>query len=495
MSFLRTSLIALLAIGLGLYIYAVEAPQMAMEAKGDHVIDIEPAEVEHMKLTYPDTGPLELARKDGSWRLTAPIDAAADNHIVDLFIGALRDAIVERRIPKAEAEALASYGLEGSTGTRARLELTMAGGKALPAIVVGNTTPVDFHAFVRVEGNDEVLVTPLIFHTSVKKTAFEFRNKTLLHVVPQTIARLTIEKPGARIELEKDGNRWKMLAPVSDRADAEAVRSLVSTMPDIEAIAYFEGAEIHRDKFGLDAPSLSVTAGLDDGGKVAFTLGVADQEAPAGSYFERIQDGPGAPQASPDVTTGRVAKVADWVASTFGVNANDVRDRQLLDCAADQVVKMAYTRDGDTFTLGREGAGKPWTIEPAGEGAVVQRITDNALQALIDLRGDSLIGDAADEASRATYGLDKPLARVELSDKNGPCGAITAGSTAPGAATPVFHLQSDDRTAVLTASASQMSRLSMRRAEFVEMKADAAAKESPGEAEPAAVKGEEPAAP
>ncbi len=112
MSFLRTSLIAALAIALGLYIYFFEAPKMAIEAKGDHVVDVEPAQVEHVKLTYPDSKPVELARKDGAWRLVAPVDAPADANAVDLFLGAVRDAVIERRIPKTEAEAPASYGLD-----------------------------------------------------------------------------------------------------------------------------------------------------------------------------------------------------------------------------------------------------------------------------------------------------------------------------------------------------------------------------------------------
>ncbi len=322
---------------------------------------------------------------------------------------------------------------------------------------------------MRVEGNDDVLLTPLLFHTTIKKTGFDFRSKSLVHVNPQAITRLTIEKAGRKIELEKKTDDWALLSPINDRADAEAVRALVSTLPTIEALAYFEGPEIDRAKFGLDSPSLSVTAALAATGKVAFKLGVADEAAPAGSFFERVQDGPDAA----DPTTAQVAKVADWVATTYGVEANDVRDRKLVRCDADAVVKMAFTRDGETFTLAREGAGKPWSIEPAGDGAVVQRITDNALASLVDLKGDKLIGDAGDVAAKAAYALDKPLARVELSTKDGLCGAITGASREPGATTPVFYLQSDDRSAVLTASASQMSRLSMKRAEFVEMKAAA----------------------
>jgi len=460
-SFIRTSLIAVLAVGLGLYIYFFEAPKMLQEAKGDHIVDVEAAQIEHIRLTYPAAKPVELVKMDGTWRLLSPIDAAADANQVDQFITALRDATIERRIPKDEAENLKSYGLDTDTGTQGRLELTLAGGRTLPAIVVGNTTPVDFHAFVRVEGKDEVLLTPLIFHTSIKKTGFDFRNKTLLHVDPQAISRLTLDKPGQKIVLERKGDDWTLLSPTSDRADAETARGLVSTLPTIEAIAYFDGPEVNRPKFGLDAPSLTVTADVTGAAPVSFKLGTADEEPPAGTYFERGSD-------------AQVAKVAAWAPTSYGIGANDVRDRRLVRCKASDVVRMTFTRDGDTFTLVREANGKPWSIEPAGEGSVVQRIADNELMSLVELKGDKLVGDATDTAGRAAYGLDKPLGRVELSTKAGLCGAISGGSKAPGVAEPEYFLQSDDRSAVLAASTSQMSRLSLKRPEFVEMKVPAA---------------------
>lgn len=458
MSFLRTSLIALIAVALGLYIYFFEAPRMAEEARGEHVVDVEEAQVERIKLTYPDAKPVELERKEGAWRLLSPIEAPADPKAVVQFLDSLRDPVIERHIPMSEAESLASYGLEGQTGTRGRLEITLAGGKTLPAVIVGNTTPVDFHAFVRVEGNDEILLTPLIFHTTFAKKSFDFRNKTLLNVDPQAIEKLTIDKPDAKVVLEKKAGEWALLSPMSDRADAEAVRGLTSTLPTIEAIAYFDGAEADRGRFGLDKPSLTVTADVTGAAPASFKLGATDEkDPPAGTYFERSGD-------------GQVAKVADWVSKTYGIGPNDVRDRRLIRCKQADVVRMAFTRDGDTFALVREANGKPWTIEPAGEGAVVQRIADNELMNLVELKGDKVVGDAADAAARAAYGLDKPIGRVELSTRDGVCAAISGGSKDPGAVDPEYFLQSDDRTAVITGSVSQMSRLTMRRPEFVEMK-------------------------
>lgn len=450
---------AVAALGLCLYIYLFEVPKMQIEAKGDHVVEFEPAQTERIRLSYPNAAPLELTKKDGRWSLVAPVQAPADTNAVDLFLGAVRDATVERRIPSGEAGSAAGYGLDKEIGSQARLELTTAGGTVLPAVIVGNTTPVDFHAFVRVEGSDDVLVTPLIFHTSVRKTPFDFRTKTLLTVDPQSILRLTLDNGSDKIVLEKKGEDWNLISPIADRADVEATLALTAALPTIEALAYFDGAEVDRKRFGLAPPSLVVKADVGEGEPVGFGLGAKGEEAPAGFYFERNGD-------------AQVAKVGDWVAGTYGVTVNDVRDRRMLLCFPAAVLRMVFTRDGETFTLSREGIGKPWTMDGAAAGeSVSQRIADITLESLAQLKGDKVVGDGADAAAGAAYGLDRPLARVELDTKDGPCGGVTAGSREPGAASPVFYLKGDGRSAVVTASASQMSRLTLKRADFLESKA------------------------
>ncbi|HYB98013.1 MAG TPA: DUF4340 domain-containing protein [Candidatus Limnocylindrales bacterium] len=507
MSFVRTLIFALVAVALGAYIYLYETPKAEKEAKGEGVVEFDAAKASRVRLSYPDDSTIELEKDGGQWKLVAPIAAPADNNAVDRFLEGVRDTRIERRLKKEEVESLAAYGLDKPTGTQGRLEITLEDGTTVPPVIMGNTTPVDHFAFGRVEGSDDVLVTPLLIHTSIKKTPFDFRKKRLFDVQPDQIGRISIHKGADRIELERSGEKnWNLILPKNDAADSQAAESIAGAFDTIEALAYFDGPGVNLDSLGLSEPTLTVTAHLAGGEQVGFKLGKEAADQPAGFYLQRSSD-------------GQVAKVADWVAQKFGPSLDDLRSRALTACKPDDVVKITFTQGQDSYSLLREAAGKAWTMEPAPqEGHTVkQRIVDNLLRGLVDMKGDKIAGDAAGDADKARFGLDAPQARVELATKTGVCGVITAakapeakaeaaeGAAAtagtkdasapadaadpaaatedealaqalgraapppkPAAPAPQYYLQGRDRSAVVTAGAHLFSRLAMKRDELVD---------------------------
>ena len=104
----RTLLFALVAMGLGAYIWLVEKPRMEAEAQPDKLVKFEPDKVAQLRLAYPDTPPIVLEKKDKNWRLLEPIATDADDHTVTLLLQQIAETKAVRRIPAAEAEGLAS---------------------------------------------------------------------------------------------------------------------------------------------------------------------------------------------------------------------------------------------------------------------------------------------------------------------------------------------------------------------------------------------------
>ncbi|HYC57522.1 MAG TPA: DUF4340 domain-containing protein [Candidatus Binatia bacterium] len=420
MSFVRTLLVALVAVGLGAWIYLYEAPRLEQESKGDHVVAFDTARASHVLLTYPDQTKIELKKEGADWKVVAPITASADNDAVDRFLDGVRDTVVERRLKKDEIESLAAYGLDKPAGTQGRLEVTLEDGTKLVPVIIGNTTPVDHFAFARLEGSDEVLVTPLLIHTTIKKTPFDFRKKKLFEVQPDQIGRISIHAKDERIELERGGEKkWNLVLPKPDAADPQAAESIAGAFDTIDALAFLEGPDVDPAKLGLAEPTLTVTAHLTSGEKVGFKLGAEAPDQPAGLYLQRTGD-------------GQIAKVPDWVPQKFGASSADLRSRAVTTCKPDDVVRMTFVQPADTYTLTREGPGKAWTMDPppAQGQTIKQRIVDNLLRGLVDMKGDHIAGDAADDAERARFGLDAPVAKVELATKSAPCGIISAAKAA-----------------------------------------------------------------
>ena len=466
-SFVRTLLLAAIAVGLGAWLWLVEAPRIREEAKADLLLDVDPTAVEKVRLAYPDGTSIEVVREGDKWKLTAPIAYAADGKVVENFLTTVKETKIERRLTKAEAGALASYGLEGDTGSQARLEVTLAGGKAMPAVVLGNATPVGYEAFARKDGSDEVLVIPLLLQSSAKKQPMDLRAKTMFEGDSTGVTRVTIEKPGEKIELERKGEAaWAMLSPIADAADAESVRSMLDSIATIDAVGFFDGPQVDREAFGLDEGATRFTALRDDGSSVTFTIGKEATDAPAGNYFERASD-------------KQVIKAPDWVATKFSPPAMELREKRLLSCKVDEVRSMTWTVGGESFTIAREGPGKPWTISPGIAGqALNQRIVDNALNGLVLARADAVVGDAAGEADLGAWGLDAPAARLDVQGANGPCAALSGAAApieAPAAGEegrrpppPSYYVKNAGRSAVMRASEHEYSRLAMKRVEFVD---------------------------
>lgn len=481
MSFLRTLLLALVAAGLGAYLYLVEMPAMDQEAKGDVLVDVDPASVGKLRLEYPDGSAIEVVREGDDWKMTEPVAYPAEKGSVESFLTTVQETKIERRLAKDEVEALSTYGLEGETGTQARLELETTDGKELPAIVLGIATPVGYQAFARREGSDEVFVIPLLLQSSAVKKPEELRKKTMFAADSTGVRHVVIDKPGEKIELEKRGEAtWAMLSPIRDAADTESVRSMLDSMTTIDAIAFFDGPQVDRAAFGLDDGATRFLAEREDGAATEFRIGKEAKDAPAGFYFERASD-------------GQVVKVPDWVGTKFAPPAAELREKRLLACKVDEIRSLTWTFAGETFTISREAAGKPWTISPERPDEVLnQRIVDNAVSGLALARADEVVGDATTDAELAKWGLDSPVARLAVEGANGPCASLSAApAPEPPAAEGApkraparkYYVKNEGRSAVMLASEHEYSRLAMKRPAFVEA-AQKAAAPATGEAAP-----------
>ncbi len=476
MSFVRTLVLVAIAAALGAWLWFVEAPKVEEEAKRDFLLDFDPAAAEKLSLAYPDGSRIDVSREDGTWKLTAPMAYPADQSVVDNFLTTIKEAKIERRLARTEAGALATYGLEGEHGSQARLEVTLKGGKALPAVVLGIATPVGYQAFARREGDDEVLVIPLLLQSSAKKSPSDLRAKTMFPGTDSTgITHVVIDKPGEKIELELKGeDEWSMKAPIVDVADTESVRSMLDSIATVDALAFFDGAAADRKGFGLEDGATRFNAEQQGGSAIAFSIGKEATDPPAGWYFERSSD-------------HQVIKAPDWVTKKLAPSATELRDKRLLSCKADDVRKLTWTIGGDTFTISRDAPGKPWSITPEVTGEVLnQRIVDNALQGLVLARADEVVADAAGDAELQHYGLDAPTAHLDVLSATGSCAALSAARAPeaspeqmpPGGRPPSAHyfVKNATRSAVLRASEHEYSRLAMKRPAFVE----SAPKPSPG---------------
>ena len=476
MSLWRTLLFALIAAGLGAYIWLVEQPRIKDEAEPERLMTFDPQKVASVSLSYPEATSIQAIKEDGDWRLSAPLAADADDGAVANLLEQIAKTEVQRRILGNEAEPLATYGLEGD-GAQARVTLMLDNDEKLPDIVVGRTTPVGYDAFARVEGRDEVLVVPLLLHSGVKKDVFALREKTLFAVAVDDALKVTLNhlSRNETIVAEREGDRWKLTVPIEDLADEEQIESLVGSLGQLTAVAYYDGDEVDRETFGLTAPSLVVDVELGDGKSAGFALGAKTNDAPPGYYIERSGD-------------GQVAKVPEWVEARFGKRVDDLRDKHMFSCDHESITRVSFERrDGASFVLEREGDSE-WRMKPDPGRPLREDLVKRTITGLATLAGKEVAADIGDGGDLSLYGLDPPEVVIEVSGADGvPCGRALAGVTGDETETPAYHIKRATGSLVMTVPAYLYSRTNMVPGDFL------APEDQPVGDDPAGESGDEPA--
>ena len=454
MSVRNALVFALIAAALGAYISLVERPKMRAEGEPDRLLEFSVDQVAGLRLAYPRAEPIEIERRGERWTITSPIEFAADRTTVERLLEQIANVEAERRIPPEEAQAPATYGLAGD-GVRARLGVRLDDGTELPDVIVGDTTPVDYMAFARVEGSDHILVTPLIFHTGVKKTLDELRDKRLFEFNPTLVTAIRIREGMRELTLERAGNAWRITSPIEDNADTNKIRSLVSSLANIQAAA-FHDATAPADA-GIDDASLTVTLELDGANDVTMRVGDTAPGAPAGLYLERGSD-------------ALVAKGPEWLASRFSTDPEPLRDLHLFRCEADEIAAMEFSRAGSpAFTLKLDDDGK-WEMVPDAGAAVRQSLAHRRRTALAGLAGEAIAAeDVRTDAELAGFGLSPPAIEVETRRADGTsCGTALAGIAAPESDSRVHYVGRRSGGAVMSIPEHLYSRVDALPGDFLE---------------------------
>lgn len=410
----RTLLAAVVAAAMAGYIYWVENPRIQTEQEAKQLILFDPTRVDRVELRYPNEPTLVVERSAAGWQLITPVRAPADGNTIRLLVDAIRNAEVERGIPIEDAEGLATYGLDGD-GSRAYVSLRLDNGSTLPAIIVGRTTPVGYQAFVRVDGRDELLVTPLIFHSGVKKTTFDLRTKTVFTVDPAEATAATVTSTHGRYALENDNGRWKIVEPAPVRADANAIMTLLSSLNALTALAYFNDSAVDRDEFGLSEAVVRFEARFADGHTEGIRVGAASGDVSEGFYVERLSD-------------GQVFMAPPWIMARYDVGLSILKDKHLFSCSLDDVAKISIDRaDGRGFTLERSRGGD-WQSPNSPQAQLNARRIERTARGLVELAGESIVS----QATKSSHGLNNPDVRAAVTALDGrDCGTALA-VRAPG---------------------------------------------------------------
>jgi len=396
----NTIIVLVLAAIVGGYAFIVgrystpEAQRKLLTVKQDDIAKIE--------LRYSDRD-IVLAREKGKpWRLVKPIGTEADQSQANNLARAIADCAVVRTADEKPAD-LARFGLKPPTTT---VTVATFDKKTLPAIEIGKSTPIGFNAYVRLADSPAVLLTEAVFASGMNKTVNDLRVRDLMAFKLDDVQKLIIARDnGQTIEIDRDGDHWKIVKPAPYAADDTRVRLALSTLVNAKASDFVADAPGDVTQYGLEKPHLTATVVLKNGEQQSMLFGFKQSgQGKSGIYVRRGERAP-------------VYAVAEYVMSSLDKSALDFRDRTVLKVDPEAVESVKIKNSDGEFTLKR-AAGGNWDVVAGGktsEGDIP--VVERLLNQLRDLRGVSIVADPMPSA--APFGLDNPAAEITLVGKDG----------------------------------------------------------------------------
>ena len=370
-----------------------EAQRKLLAVKQDDIAKIE--------LHYSDRDIVLERDKGKPWRLVKPIGTEADQTQANNLARAIADAVLVRTVDEKPAD-LAPFGLKPPTTT---VTVTTFDKKTLPAIEIGKSTPIGFNAYVRLANSPAVLLAEAVFSAGMNKTVNDLRVRDLMAFKLDDVQKLIIARDnGQTMEIDRDGDHWKIVKPGPYAADDMAVRTALSTLVNAKASDFIADAPGTVTQYGLEKPHLTATVVLNNGDQQSMLFGFKQSEqGKSGIYVRRGERAP-------------VYAVAEYVMSSLDKSVLDFRNRTIVKVDPEAVATVQVKNSDGEFTLKR--AGTDWNVIAGGKTTEADiPVVERLLNQLRDLKGQSIVADPMPSAQ--PFGLDNPAAEITLIGKDG----------------------------------------------------------------------------
>ncbi|MFW5866636.1 MAG: DUF4340 domain-containing protein [Armatimonadota bacterium] len=241
------------------------------ELREKDVANVETDEVQKVTLDHGDEHVVAVrsdTEDDRKWRLTAPLDTAADEWNVRQLISNVGDLRAEGFLSPEEAEGAET----GFKEPQAKISLQMAEGEPL-TITFGNTETREIDdlateeeiIYVRTSRRDEVLLVKADALANVQKTAFDLRDKSIVSFERDEVTRVRVERTeGLSFTIARRPDGWFVEKPQKAEARQGAVDDVLWNLEDVSATEFVteDAGEQELRDYGLAVPQTVVTIEL-----------------------------------------------------------------------------------------------------------------------------------------------------------------------------------------------------------------------------------------
>jgi hypothetical protein len=391
-------LVVAAALGAFVYLYEIRGAEERKDAEelGKRLFpDVEAEDVTWISLTTSDGVAARVERRDEGWEIVAPITFAGDEFAVDAMASALSQLSSEAVYEDPQPPEV--YGL----GEGAR-SIAFGVGAEEHRLRIGDKTPMGGNSYAAVDDSDDVHTVRTYRVSGLEKGLDDLRDKRVLRFDTDSVQGIAARWPEGQVQVEREGDSWRVTDPVQARADEATVNRVLSSLSFLRATG-FEDEPRGDAETGLEAPDLRMELSLapaQEGGEpvtLAFAMGrEIDGERMVRAEAETLYRVPAA--RIEDVPR----EVVEWRFKELSRFSTSDAERVELLFRPDDADPVTVT-----LSLGEEG----WSSAPEPMGEVrIEELVDE----LSRLRAEDILAESVGESEREGLGLDPPRVTISV---------------------------------------------------------------------------------
>lgn len=224
-----------------------------------------------------------LSKQNDQWVVTSMDNYPADSESVNTLLDKVAEFDNANHVsdnPKNQADFQVD-----SSGVEAKL--MGENDKVLAHLFVGKNTPGYLSSYVRVADSNDVYVGQGYLQSVFDKGTQTWKDRTIFDFNKGIVTQINIAAPEETIELRLDAEgKWQLHQPITSAANQTEVDSLLDNFSKLKTDDFAEAKEL--SEYGLDPPTSSISATLNDG--TTATLHVGKEEEEGGKLYVKRDD-------------------------------------------------------------------------------------------------------------------------------------------------------------------------------------------------------------
>jgi len=361
---------------------------------------LQPDKIEELRLSTADGDATTLKKDSGTWQMTAPIAAKADESEVNGITSALGSVEITRVVDENPAN-LNDYGL---SNPKVAIDFKSAGDKDFKKLLIGEKSPAGTDLFAKRNDEKRVFLIPAYQESTFSKKTFDLRDKVVLKFDRDKVDSVNVAAGGKTLSFAKEGSDWKIKKPVETKADFGTVEGLVGKLQtaQMKSMVADNPGPADLKKYGLDKPEATIDIGAGSSKATLIVGGKADDN----TVYAR------------DASKTAVVTIEKGLLDDLKKGADDYRVKDLFQFRAYNATHVEIARGDQKVVFDRVKAANEkdqdkWRRVSPNPGDVDRDKVDALLAKIANMRATSFV------ESGAKTGLDKPAMVVSVTFDDG----------------------------------------------------------------------------